>query len=83
MKRVLERKGSSIVLVEYLHEQPDPIPRPMNSAYLLKNGFIEEKGNRYYKDNVSIRYDGAYWWCFYYAAEFRFETIEELEKLTA
>jgi len=66
------------IMVEYLN---DPPPRPLNSIYLKKMGFESGSGNTYYRDNISIKYDGVYWWCYYFAASFKIETVEELEKL--
>jgi hypothetical protein len=76
MKRVMTKHG----LVEYLHEDPDPLPRPMNGAYLKREGY-EKDGSAYFKDEISLWYDGAFWWVFFWCAMFRVETIEEFEKL--
>jgi hypothetical protein len=80
MKRRLEYRGQTPVLVEYLQEAPDPLPRPMNSAYLKREGY-ENDGNAYWKGEISVLYDGCWWWAYFWAAMFRFETIEEFEKL--
>jgi hypothetical protein len=80
MKRRLEYRGQTPVLVEYLHEAPDPLPRPMNSAYLKREGY-ENDGNAYWKGETAVLYDGAYFWVYFWAAMFKVETIEEFEKL--
>lgn len=81
MRSYYERKGSTLVHITDLHAEPDPTPRPMNSAYLEKRGFKTEPGNIYVKDDVRVHYDGASWWVFYFCAMFRIETIEQFEKL--
>lgn len=80
MKRRLEYRSTTPVLVEYLHEPPDPLPRPMNSAYLKREGY-ESDGNAYWKGETAVLYDGCSWFVYFWAAMFRFETIEEFEKL--
>lgn len=77
----MEKRGNTSVLVQYLHLEPLPKPRPMNSAYLNKNGYKTEPGNVYVSGEVRVHYDGASWWVFYFCASFRIETIEEFEKL--
>lgn len=79
MRKALEYRGNTPVIVEYLHEVPDPVPRPINSAYLLKNGWCQGKGNRYEMGERAIFYDGCIWWL----DGKRVDSIEELEKLTA
>jgi len=82
MIRRFEYRGSSPVLVEYLHAVPDPLPAtPINGITLKVADFKSGPGNTYTRHDISIRYDGVYWWCFYFCAEFKVETIEELEKL--
>jgi len=76
MKRVKTKHG----LVEYIHEDPDPLPRPMNGAYLKREGY-EKDGSAYFKGETSVLYDGASWWVYFWCARFRVETIEEFEKL--
>lgn len=80
MKRTYEPRGGALVEVHYLTESPDPNPRPLNGYYFKGAGY-EVKGSTYTKDDVTVKYDGVYWTCFYCCAEFRIETIEELEKL--
>jgi hypothetical protein len=80
MKRRLEYRGSTPVLMEYLHEPPDPLPRPMNSAYLKREGY-ENDGNAYWRDEIAVWYDGATWHLYLSEARFKVETIEEFEKL--
>jgi len=70
-------------LVCYLHEDPEPEPRLINGILLEADGWKAGKNNTYYKNDLSIRYDGLHWWCYYFAAMFKVETIEDLKKLTA
>lgn len=81
MKRVVEYRGSTPVIVEYLHKPADPLPHPMNSGYLRSKGFKTAPGNIYSLNDVRVHYDGVSWWVYYFMAHFRIETIEEFEKL--
>jgi hypothetical protein len=68
-------------LVCYLQESPEAPNEPITGVWLAMNGWEIEKGGYFSKDNASIRYDGLQWWCYYWCAEFRINTIEELQKL--
>lgn len=83
MKRYYQQAGGALILMEEIQTPAEPLPRPMNSDYLLKSGFKLAGHNTYVKGSVSIKYDGCYWECFYFCAAFRVETIEEFEKLIA
>lgn len=81
MKRYFQQVGGAKVMIEELQTAADPKPSPMNSGYLLANGFEPSGHNTYSRGDVSIKYDGCYWECFYFCAAFRIETIEQFEKL--
>lgn len=81
MRRETIIKNGQISIIEYLNEPAPPDPRPMNSAYLVKNGYKQQPGNCYEKGEVKVHYDGCSWWVYYWCAIFRIETIEEFEKL--
>jgi hypothetical protein len=76
MRRELKKHS----LIEHIHEPPDPLPRPMNGAYLKREGY-EKDGSAYWKGEIAIVYDGAAWYVYFWAAMFKVETIEEFEKL--
>jgi hypothetical protein len=66
--------------MEYLHEPPDPLPRPMNSAYLKREGYEEDR-NSYWKGEIALLYEGTHWIVYFEWGRFKIETIEEFEKL--
>lgn len=76
MKRVKTKDG----WVDYLHEDPDPLPRPMNSAYLKREGYQEDR-NAYWKGEISVLYEGTHWLVYFGWVVHKVETIEEFEKL--